>query len=408
MRDAGIHNLGFLNLPSRNAELRDMLVEFGYSELLSLPVLGSEFFEKPWSAMDKDEFFSVVKTGFHFADGIQPVDYSENVITCDPATAFARLKAGLGCRTGICGAIGGTFPIIGILENKTYSARIGRVLVLADGASGFVASEMERRIITAEEALNEAQWKGYAPSNPSRHIHGLVSCERLALLAYVLTGTMFDPSKIETRSFVTVDKTDVVIGKKLGLSIRPLGLIKFPAADASKKDYELWVGPCLIPDRFLLAQVRGGAEMTYIQCEDGENLVFSGPGSSARTALAGMLRDMEDFKFGRYVEIPSSFCEQPESSQISEPIGRYYLRFSLVDFAEALSGITSIFSESGIEIENIYHPETGYHFHGSSESGKEIVLFTTPIGSSVLAAALDRVKTYVKLATLMNCLRFEK
>jgi len=392
--------VGFLNLPARQDDLRSALERLGLSELARRPVLGSENAEPPWVTLDPSEFFSAVDTGFHFSERRSPTEWPPWVITSDAGVANARLENGLADRTGLRGAIGGTFPFLDICGKSLFLPSPRRLIAMTDGVAGFVLTEMEQTGKTLDEAVREAQWQNAAPGNMTRHLHALAARERLALLASAVFGINLSAERILAEGFGQLEARDAAVAKSLNYSIRLVGVV-----GAHDNGFEAWVRPCLLPARYVLSQIRGGSEAAYMQCSDGSSHVFVGPGTSFEVSLRGMLRDHQQM-----IEkgTPSSNVFAPCSLIPSHmQVSGYYLRMTLMNPMSTLAQLTTVFAAAGIEIRYIVQPDGSVVSQETVSGNTELVIFTAPVSDGVLHGTLEQVRAEVKLAAIRACLRYE-
>lgn len=392
--------VGFLNLPPRQEELRSALERLGLEELVRRPVLGRESAEPPWVTLDPAEFFSVVDTGFHFNESRSPREWTPWVITSDATLANSRLENGLADHTGVRGAIGGTFPFLDICGKSVFLPTPRRLLTITDGVAGFILAEMERSGRPLDEAIREAQWQNVAPGNMTRHLHALAARERLALLASSIFGINLSAERILAEGLGQLDARDVAVACSLGYNIRLIGSV-----EEHEEGFEAWVRPCLLPSRYILAQVRGGSEAAYMQCADGNSQIFIGPGTSFEVSLRGMLRDHQLIQekgtpgSGRFA--PSTLI--PSHRQVSG----FYIRMTLVNQMSTLAQITNLFAATGVEVRYIVQPDGECVSRETPSGNTELVIFTAPVCDGVLHGALEQVRADVKLAAIKACLRYE-
>ncbi len=392
--------VGFLQLPLWHEALRAQLRRCGQEELLRAPVLNAEDSGDGWKNLPPDDFFRFVQVGLHF-EGIRSLEQSTDiVITSDASLALKRvLKMPTGT-TGVRGALGGLSPLLELFHGDCFQERPTRMLCIADGVANFILNEMEHQERTLEAAVQEAQWQNIAPGNPTRHLHGLVAQERVALLAFVLFGIRLDPDQIFVEGIAKLEQKDIQLARSLDFSLRLLGVI-----ERRETGIEAWVRPCLIPCRYLLSQVRGGMESAYVMRPTTDPIVFSGPGGGKETQTQGILRDWTLFSQRGSFGYPS-----PEPVFIlphEEIVSGYYVRIAVLNAAATLAQITQVFAEFGIEIQKLM--QTGRQLDVAEPDGlvSEVVFFTRPVREGTVSAALQRIRDDVKLAGVKCCYRFE-
>ncbi len=417
--------VGFLNLPTWAIQLRQLLLEQGLNDLARAPVLGGEDVERPWAALPPDEFFACVETGLHFPDGRAPLTdrWPSRVITADAGLGSQRFRKGLRATTGVRGAIGGTFPLLDLSHPRAGYPAPRRLLAAPDGVAVAALAEMERTGRTLEESVQDIQWRDLAPGNVTRHLHGLVARDRLALLAGMIFGVDLDPEAIPCEGFGRLTPRDVELATRLEMTIRLLAV-----AEISDAGVSAWVRPVLVPTRYLLAQIRSGSEGAYLQLADQSSTFFSGTATGPVVILRGMIRDWlepaSSPELPRPVPMGAS-AASPGSRATGVADGttspaQFFLRFSLSHFDLTVAQVLNVLTSRGIGVRAIFQPESGGRestmgaWHGAhtartptGEADPELVVFTRPVEERHLHEALREIREQIRLATLKTCLRTE-
>ncbi|MFZ5951864.1 MAG: hypothetical protein ACOYXC_14225 [Candidatus Rifleibacteriota bacterium] len=384
-----ITGAGFLNLPYWQSKLQDILTGLNRQDFLRLPVLGAENVERPWVALEAEDFYSAVSTGILFASDHKISRYPERLVTDDAQLALNRLKNGQKSQTFYKAAIGATFPFLRILSGDGEIDPPTKFYVQNDAVAGFILSYMERHNCNLEKAAAAAQWEKIAVSNPNPSLHGLVTRNRLALQIAEIFKLVVPLEKIPVTGVSSIDLQDLQIADSYGYSIRLLGL-------AEKKDGSLKaaVEPCLIPKKFFLAQARGGSEIIYTQDRKGQGHVYACPGTSEETQVRGIIADLNDIATGSKDVEQLQMCESVESF-----CDRFYLRFRLVNLTSTLAQLLGMFSTAGIDIESILQPE---EVSRETESTSTVILLTGRTDTGKLQSAISQINSQLKLASLCS------
>ncbi|MDD3146601.1 MAG: hypothetical protein PHD82_04815 [Candidatus Riflebacteria bacterium] len=385
---------GFINLPDWKHRLQDILAGLGQDALLKLPVLGRENAEKPWMALDSEDFFSAVQTGIHFTGSNSIKRLPENIVTTDTELAINRLLEGKHRQTFFSAAIGGTFPFQRLICSPYASAQPEKIIVQNDSVTSFILSRMEKEGKTLEEAVHEAQWEKLVGGNPSQNLHGLVTRSRLVLQIAQIFGQMVRPDQIKTLGINGLSVDDVRIASEIGYSIRLLGIAQFQAGVM-----RVLVEPCMIPSRYLLAQARGGSEMIYARATDGLTQVYACPGTSPEVQVRGLLSDL-------FEECRSNAGNLVPAERLESFSDHFYLRFNIVNITDTLAQLLQTFTRNDIEIEKIHQPAVAVSRETGCTAGFALVLVTSRVSRQILEKALDQISSQVKLASLKSCFRY--
>ncbi|MFZ2961249.1 MAG: hypothetical protein WA705_30580 [Candidatus Ozemobacteraceae bacterium] len=407
--------VGFLHLPTWNEALRADLAAHNQEELLNAPVLDAEDADSSWNSLGADEFFDVVDLGLSFADRPPLKRVPARVITSDVDLAVRLTEERSPENLGVRGAIGGTWPLLDLCSPMAFQPTPRRLVAITDGVAAALLSIMEVHEGTLDEALAEVRWRGFVPGNPTKHLHGLIARNRLALLAGRLFGCVISPDHIFHDGLSRINSIDLTIIRQLRYRLRYLGVVEI-----GEKGVEAWVRPCLLSDTHPLARLDGNTEGAHLLFDDGMFTTFIGPGTGKNVALRGMLRDLAEMKddpkcpkngnVGKRATSPQKehrYCIPGDEIPAS-----FYLRLSLVNFVSTLAQVTEILARSGIELAAI--SQTGNlasaFSHATRSGGKtsnDLILFTRSVAEGVLRQALSRIGSEIRLAAVQACLRLE-
>jgi homoserine dehydrogenase len=390
---------GFVNLPAWHEQLRSLFQTFGHPEFLQFPVLDAEGFEPAWRSLELPDFLQAVDIGFHFPDKPLITDRFPHLITTDEVEAERRLFHPQ-LTVGLRGALGGTHPMLDIIGPDSLYPPVSRILACTDGVCSFIFSRMESENGTFEDCLREAQWRGIAPGNPMRHVHGIFFRSRLALLASLIFRCRIPSEQIALEEMNQVTSEDMLRAEEHGFAIRVLGVVEKTAGG-----YQGWVGPCLIPRRYFLAQVRGGLEAGYVQFPDQTSLLFSGAGTNRETQIRGLLADYHAAVQNRIL-LPLHAADSP-MIPVEKQTSEFFLRFAMMDIAGSLSRICRIFEDSGVQIKHLNHRRIRRKERAKSSDGAEVVIFTQAVEHGILRSAVDEIRQEIKLVAIKSCLRCE-
>src|SRR5215212_2699128 len=84
----------------------------------------------------------------------------------------------------VCAAI----PVVKVLREALVVTNVHRVLGIVNGTTNFILTEMERGA-TYDEALSEAQSRGFAEADPTDDVSGADAAAKMAILATVAFGS---------------------------------------------------------------------------------------------------------------------------------------------------------------------------------------------------------------------------
>src|SRR6185295_14786776 len=107
----------------------------------------------------------------------------------------AAAEAGVQLRfeASVCAAI----PVIKVLRESLVVTNVHRVLGIVNGTTNFMLTKMEAGA-TYEEALREAQERGFAEADPTDDVSGADAAAKMAILATVAFNSRFGLGDVET------------------------------------------------------------------------------------------------------------------------------------------------------------------------------------------------------------------
>ena len=272
-------------------------------------------------------------------------------------------------------AVAGGISIIKVIREGLSGNRIDRIVGIINGTSNYILTLMLEEHYSFESALQEAQRKGFAETDPSFDVDGIDAGHKLAILAAIGFGIplQFDRVHVEGISNVTLD--DIQYAAELGYRIKHLGIAQRTPAGA-----ELRTHACLTPVSALLANVSGEMNAILIEGDAVGPTLHYGAGAGAEPTASSVVADIVDVvralttdpgnRVPHLAFQPSALTKLP-LVPILEVDSANYLRLQVIDQPGVLADITRILGEMEISIEAIVQK-------GASQDGEAVpVIITT-------------------------------
>ena len=134
-----------------------------------------------------------------------------------------ELAAKNGVRYLFEASVGGGIPVLRPMVNDLASNKIERVDGILNGTTNYILTRMIHAGATFEEALLEAQQKGYAERNPAADVEGLDAARKIVILAALSFGTLLSPDEIHCEGITKLTLADVAVAKRLSCSVKLIG-----------------------------------------------------------------------------------------------------------------------------------------------------------------------------------------
>ena len=233
----------------------------------------------------------------------------------------------------------------------TAAKKFRRIYAILNGTSNYILSAMTRDGKTFEEALKEAQAKGYAEANPSDDIDGLDTASKIRILLGLISNSYQTAPDFPVEGVREITPQDVRYAGELGYSVKLVGVIE-------QKDgiFSVSVRPTLVPQISLLGSLDGAYNGTEVEDEYGVISGLVAPGAGTYPTADAVVKDLLDIAEGRPMLMPDSAAPLVLGPSENES-RRYYLRFSVVDQAGVLARICNIFWKYNISIAAVIQKE---------------------------------------------------
>jgi homoserine dehydrogenase len=176
-------------------------------------------------------------------------------------------------------------PFVGSLSRRPLVAGIQRICGILNGTSHFVVCAIARGA-SFDEALAEAQRRGYAEPDSRADVSGRDGAEKLSILLQ-LAGVRAAADTIPSAGIDTVTPNDLAAARAFGGTIKPMVLADLRAPGAGA-----WVGPAFVEDRHPCARLEGVANALELTRADGHAVSFAGPGAGPDVTALTIIDDI--------------------------------------------------------------------------------------------------------------------
>lgn len=204
--------------------------------------------------------------------------------------AFCEIKKmaeKMGSRLKYSGATAAALPTIDIGEYSLAGCTITRIEGILNGTSNFILTSMNQDHLSFEEALQMAQEKGIAESNPSLDITGFDSGCKILLLANHLLGTNYSLHDVKMNGIEHLTKKNMEEAKLRNRHIKLLA-----RAYQAEGVVILDVAPCELQEDHPLFHVNGTNKGVLFETIEMGTICATGGASNPRGAGAAALKDL--------------------------------------------------------------------------------------------------------------------
>ena len=301
-------------------------------------------------------------------------------------------------------AVAGGIPILTSLTTALLSNRFSEVHGILNGTTNYILTQMAQYGKSYEEALSDAQAKGFAEADPTADVEGLDAANKLSILISLIFGVAAGPDSIPTQGITKVGSADMVFAKESGYSIKLL-------ASARELDGKVYgnVEPVLVPVSHPLASVGNEYNAVFVTGNAVDDLMLYGRGAGPRPTGSAVLGDV--IGVARKLEKDSAYDIVPQLRYDSElefageGQSKYYIRMMVPDRPGVLGVITTVFGQHGISMETIQQ-KAPYEENGERVAPIIFIVFKT--GKARLLEALEAIKGEGVINSVDNIMRVEE
>ena len=246
-------------------------------------------------------------------------------------------------------AVAGAIPIIRGLREGLAGDRLTRVLGLLNGTCNYILTRMEAAEFSFDEALKEAQDRGYAEADPAADIDGSDAQAKLAILSAVGLGRQVAADTIPLRSIRPVNSVDFLYARRLGFTIRQVSRAEL--LDGSDRRVSASVQPMLVPFSSRLAHTQGCRNVVVVEGMYGGETAFSGFGAGGDPTAVAIVSDLEAIARGNAVlPAPAVLKSSQVESDFAAP---QYVRFIVTDRPGIIASLAAVFSSHGMNVDSV-------------------------------------------------------
>jgi homoserine dehydrogenase len=185
-------------------------------------------------------------------------------------------------------AVGGGIPILNALTSQLLSNKCMEILGILNGTTNYILTQMAQNGLAYEDALKDAQAKGFAEADPTADVEGHDVANKLSILISMSFGERIPPEDIPTVGITGISMADIEKASAEGKKIKLI-------AQAKRKEgggVECSVGPMAIPADSPLAGVNNEFNAIYIVGNAVGELMFYGKGAGPLPTGSAVMGDV--------------------------------------------------------------------------------------------------------------------
>ncbi len=250
-------------------------------------------------------------------------------------------------------SVAGGIPILRSTDKGLAANKIDRIMAILNGTANYILTRMSKAQISFDEALKEAQQKGFAEADPTLDIEGFDSMHKIVILSTIAFHRRVREEEVYVEGIRDVEYMDIQFARQFGYVMKLLAI-------AEKNDGELnvRVHPTFLGNRHLLTSVDYEYNAVAVRGDAVGDTLFYGKGAGEMPTASAVMSDV--IFLAR--NIVSGKEKNPYSSKKNEELrikeigdieSKYYMRFTVADKAGVLSEISGALGKYNISIESM-------------------------------------------------------
>jgi homoserine dehydrogenase len=281
-------------------------------------------------------------------------------------------------------AVAGAIPIVQAVQQGLVANRFDHVIGIINGTCNYILTAMEKRGMSFDEALAEAQALGFAEADPSSDVEGIDAAHKLTILLALAFDSAYDFSRVYVEGITKVTAEDIKYADELGYRIKHLGIVR-----SIEAGLEARVHPALIAKSQLLAHVDNEQNAVLVKSDAAGNTLFSGPGAGGAATASAVLADIVAVA-QRIDDLEGAHAPQIEDGPpvvaMGDIVSAHYLRIPTLDQPGVFAEVAKALSSHNISIEAAIQKEPQ-----AEQDAVAIVILTNETTENSINAALDQL-----------------
>jgi len=246
-------------------------------------------------------------------------------------------------------SVAGGIPIIREINESLTANRIQQIIGIINGTTNYILSKMTNEGISFDEALKEAQEKGYAEADPTSDVDGYDAVYKLAIMASLSFGTKVNHDAIYREGIRNISSLDIEYAKKFGYTIKLLAIAK-----EENNKLELRVHPTLVPSNHPMSNVNDVFNAIMIKGNAVGELMLYGRGAGDLPTGSAVVGDIISILRNNVKPVDASdLSDEADFMEIKRPEeneSEFYIRLNVKDKAGVLGDTAAIFGKNNVSI----------------------------------------------------------
>ncbi|HOM02241.1 MAG TPA: homoserine dehydrogenase [Acetivibrio sp.] len=237
-------------------------------------------------------------------------------------------------------SVGGGIPIIRPLNRCLAANEIYSIIGILNGTTNYILTQMKKQGKDFEEALKEAQSKGYAEADPTADIEGHDACRKIAILSSIAYNEFVDYRKIYTEGITKISLVDMKYAESMDSTVKLIAL-----SEKIEDGIVARVTPAIVSNKNPLHNVEDVFNSIVVKGDAIGEAMFYGPGAGKLPTASAVVADVIEIvkHWGTSSNYDWGVKEGNNVIDFGETKSRYFVRLKVEDELEARKAVENTF-----------------------------------------------------------------
>jgi homoserine dehydrogenase len=296
-------------------------------------------------------------------------------------------------------SVGGGIPIIREINESLTANKIEKLFGIINGTTNYILTKMTLEGMGFDEALKEAQQKGFAEADPTSDVEGFDAAYKLAIMSSLSFGTKVNLDSVYREGIRNIKAVDIEYARKFGYVIKLLAIGK----EADNR-LELRVHPTMVPSSHPIANVNDSFNAIFIKGNAVGDLMLYGRGAGELPTGSAVVGDIisilrNNVDLATVTAIKNNL--PPKKVQdYRENISGYYVRLDVKDEPGVLGEIAAILGRNDVSILTVTQDI-------KSQNSVSLVFITHEAKEGSILKSVESIKVLDKVNGVESIIRIE-
>lgn len=184
-------------------------------------------------------------------------------------------------------SVGGGIPALTAIQEALAGNNFTEVMGIVNGTTNYILTKMGEEGMSYDDALKDAQAKGFAEADPTADVEGIDAANKLAILMYLCFDEIVDPTEISREGITKITMDDIAQAASENCKIKLIA-----GAEKNGDTIEYSVAPRFVPNDHPLAGVSNEFNAIYVTGDAVGELMFYGKGAGALPTGSAVVGDI--------------------------------------------------------------------------------------------------------------------